>query len=252
MVSPFRLDTYEVTVGRFRAFVDAGRGTQQAPPMSGDGSHPTIPASGWSTSFNASLATDTAGLRAALSCGAYAVWTDTPGTREDRAMSCVTWFEAMAFCAWDGGRLPTEAEWNYAAAGGSDQRPYPWSTPSTSTAIDETRASFYVDATLECYGDQVNGCTVDDNIRVGSRPAGNGAFGHADLAGNVFEWVLDTYATPYAMVPCMDCADLEQTNRVVRGGSLNGVRNDLRTAYRLAYVPGLRAHVFGFRCARAP
>ena len=127
-----------MTVGRFRAFVNAGKGTQANPPSPGDGAHPLLGQSGWSSSFNGSLPTDTTALRAALKCsGSYDTWTDTPGGNETLAMNCLTWFDAFAFCAWDGGRLPTEAEWNYAAAGGSEQRVYPWGA-----TIDSTKARY--------------------------------------------------------------------------------------------------------------
>ena len=65
-----------------------------------------------------------------------------PGANESLPINCITWYEAFAFCAWDGGFLPTEAEWNYAAAGGSEQRAYPWSNPPTSTTIDCSHANY--------------------------------------------------------------------------------------------------------------
>jgi formylglycine-generating enzyme required for sulfatase activity len=252
-VSDFRLDTYEVTVGRFRAFVEAGYGTQAKPPAAGSGAHAAITGSGWDAAWNASLAADTAALKAALKCDAtFQTWTDTAGANEVLPINCVTWYEAMAFCTWDGGYLPTEAEWNYAAAGGSEQRAYPWSVPASSATISEVNASYSVGGTALCRGDGVDGCTVADLIRPGSKPAGNGRWGHADLGGNIVEWTLDWYAIAYDN-PCSNCANLlASSDRVYRGGSFYNVTSNLRSARRANVTPVDRYFNIGLRCARTP
>ncbi len=249
-VSDFRLDKYEVTVGRFRQFVMANEGTQASPPISGAGAHPNIAGSGWDASWNASLATDTTALMQAIKCyPMYQTWTDTPGGNESLPMDCITWYEAMAFCAWDDGFMPTEAEWNYAAAGGNEQRTYPWSSPPGFLGIDCSYANYY-DGTGFCV-DPPNGAAN----QVGSEsPKGDGKFGQSDLGGNVFEWVLDWYA-PYAN-PCSDCANLTPTfNRVIRGGAFGPGEDSLRTANRDESAPSARdsgTGEFGVRCARTP
>jgi len=240
-VSGFRLDKYEVTVGRFRAFVNAGMGTQADPPAAGAGAHARIPDSGWKTAWNTSLAANTAALTAAIKCDAlFQTWTDTPAANEHRPMNCVTWYEAMAFCAWDGGYLPTEAEWNYAATGGDEQRAYPWSTPPMSVAIDRAHAS-YSDGTAIAVTD------------VGTWSAGDGRWGQSDLAGNVFEWVLD-WGAAYT-TPCTDCANLAATSfRVFRSGAFDVDAASQRTGSRGGNDPSARVHFgdVGVRCARTP
>src|SRR5258706_4854411 len=150
-VSTFRLDKYEVTVGRFRQFVNAGMGTQASPRGSGAGAHARIAGSGWDSSWNASLVSDTTSLVLLVKCDAtHQTWTDAPGANESLPMNCITWYEAMAFCAWDGGFVPTESEWNYAAAGASEQRGYPWSNPPSSLAIDCSYANYYYNGTAYC------------------------------------------------------------------------------------------------------
>jgi formylglycine-generating enzyme required for sulfatase activity len=251
-VSNFRLDKYEVTVERFRAFVNAGMGTQLSPPLPGSGGHTQIAgSSGWDASWNTSLVANTAALVAVVKCNSvFQTWTDTPAANEHRPMNCITWFEAMAFCAWDGGFLPTEAEWNYAAAGGDQQRAYPWSMPAGSlTPLDSSHASYYVGP--NCVGDGTAGCAVTDLVAVGTKPAGDGRWGQSDLAGNVWEWTLD-WATSYVS-PCTDCAALAAaSNRRVRGGSYNYGVLSLRTGYRGTGGPANRLDNIGVRCARAP
>jgi formylglycine-generating enzyme required for sulfatase activity len=239
-VNSFYLDKYEITVGRFRRFVDAGMGTQVSPPAAGAGVHPRIASSGWDATWNTSLAATTSALKAAMKCSPGSqTWTDTPGSNESRPINCLDWFTAFAFCAWDGGRLATEAEWIYAAAGGTDQRVYPWSNPPTSTTIDDSYA-FY-------------GCTGSCiPINVGAKSwKGDGRWGHSDLAGNLNEFVLDYYGKPYPN-PCDNCAQLENIMglRSIMGGSFTFSGGALMTYLRDNYYVDEHDDTVGARCAR--
>ena len=179
-------------------------------------------------------------------CGAASTWTSAAGAGDDdRPINCVNWWEAYAFCIWDGGFLPSQAEWEYAAAGGGNERPYPWG------ATDPGTANQY--AIYDCHypvGSQT--CPVLANIApVGRATLGAGRWGQLDLVGNQSQWNLDWYA-PY-VTPCADCAYLTGgSSRTLRGGGFgDGVAN-LRPTYRDANGPTLRNDFIGIRCARSP
>jgi formylglycine-generating enzyme required for sulfatase activity len=189
---------------------------------------------------------DQGALKAAVSCDG-GTWTDKAGTNESLPMTCLDWYTAFSFCAWDGGRLPTEAEWNYAAAGGDEQRRYPWSKPPSSTTIDATLAVY------DCKGDGEPACSPEDILRVGSKsPVGDAKWEHADLAGSVWEWALDGYEKPYKN-PCTNCAITQaSSSRVLRGGSWGFNAAVLLSSGRFDRDPKDRFYDIGARCARKP
>ncbi|WP_437871236.1 SUMF1/EgtB/PvdO family nonheme iron enzyme [Sorangium sp. So ce363] len=96
-VSDFRLDRYEVTVGRFRAFVAALKGTRRPPPALRAGERPGVTDSGWRFDWTSSLSANTEELNPQLECDYYPTWTAAPGPNEHRPIHCVTWYEAFAF-----------------------------------------------------------------------------------------------------------------------------------------------------------
>jgi formylglycine-generating enzyme required for sulfatase activity len=264
-ISDFRLDKYEITVGRFRKFVDAIVGGWT--PPAGSGKHTHLHGgnglaansggfeAGWDAAWNtsANFPTDRARLEGGeylrhLNCANYATWTPTPGSNETKPITCIDWYEAEAFCIWDGGFLPSAAEWNYAAAGGTAQRRFPWGNTSPGANADL--------AVYGCFFGGSGTCNGAANLPpVGSVPAGNGLWGHADLAGSVWEFNLDWLTWPYGATTCIDCADLAPTgNRVVRGGSwFHGNPDQLLASYVLGLSPTDRYDTIGSaRCARTP
>lgn len=238
-VSPFWLDRHEVTVGRFRRFVESGAW----PPAPGAGTHPRVPGSGWRAEWDETLPASRAALIAELRCGTEnETWTDAPTDQEDLPINCVSWPVAFAFCAWDGGRLPTEAEWEFAAAGGAEERLFPWgAAPATPDR-----------AAMDCLRDGRSACTRADLRPVGARRAGNGRWGHADLAGNLLELVLDGMDDRwYAHGACHDCANVLVTDlRVRRGGNYTNGADKLRAAHRYYDTADTYDTSTGFRCAR--
>lgn len=240
-ISPVLLDRYEATVGRFRKFV-AAYATYR--PGAGTGAHPKNPGTGWDATWTPQLPVTPSLLTAAIACNSYSTWTDTPGTAENRPINCLDWYTAFMFCAWDGGRLPTDTEWNFAAAGGTEQRIYPWG--NTAPGTNATQAVY------NCYYNGTGGSCSNLSIApVGSAPAGNGKWGHADLAGNVEEWTLDGNSGSYPN-PCNDCVYASSAGSLknIRGGYFSADTTSLVTSTPNVGSPTTHGSTYGVRCAR--
>jgi sulfatase modifying factor 1 len=250
-VSGFQLDEYETTVGRFRGFVTAWNGGAGYLPPTGAAKHAhlnggqglTNTEGGFETGWLASNDAAVAPTNDHLACEASATWTPSPGANESLSINCVNWWEAYAFCAWDGGFLPSEAEWEYTAAGGDEERAYPWGATDPGT---ENAYAIYA-----CNYPLGSGSCLGGPAPVGTAAMGGGRWGQLDLAGNVNEWTLDSYG-PY-VTPCTDCANLDATSfRVVRGGYFADDEEYLLPTSRSDDAPQSRSACIGFRCARGP
>lgn len=259
-ISDFRLDKYLVTVGRFRNFVAAWDGGSGYTPEAGSGKHTHLNGGkgladsgaagsyekGWldSYGYKLDLSNDT------LQCDSgKATWTSSPSDNEKLPMNCINWFEAYAFCIWDGGFLASEAEYVYASAGGTEQRRFPWG--STDPGKSNQYAIWncdYPDGSGVCDG------TTRSIAPVGTPQKGAGKWGQLDLVGNMIEWELDWFAASYAS-PCTDCANLaDGSGRAPRDGYFSSTDPTLlQSSYRNnGFYPANRFFSYGFRCSRTP
>lgn len=149
----------------------------------------------------------------------------------------VSWEDAINYCEWADRRLPSEAQWEKAAGWDEDaksQRIYPWGSE-----IDDTYANYNQN--------------VGDTTAVGSYGSGKSFYGAYDMAGNLWEWVNDWYASAYyANSPTSNPLGPESgSSRVLRGGSWGNINNILRVANRNSSTPDGTYNLIGFRCSRS-
>ncbi|MDX2052538.1 MAG: formylglycine-generating enzyme family protein [Polyangiaceae bacterium] len=211
-----RLDKFEVTVGRFANFVAAFDAWQ--------GAGGPLTTAGWMGVWTPMVATDAAALLSSSQCQSGEGTWSLASAEAAKPMNCVSWYNAQAFCHWDGGKLALENEWQFAAtpmSGGT----FPWgaTAPGNSTSL----------AVHGCWLDGVAGCSGLEIAPVGSVPAGNGPYGHADLAGNLAEWV-------------QDAAGIDGQTR---GGSWASDVSTLNITQSVKFEPTMGHKSVGFRCS---
>ena len=170
--------------------------------------------------------------------------------------NCVTWMQARDFCAAEGARLPTEAEWELAARG-TDGRRYPWGDAEPTTARLNACGAECL-AWGKKHGVELPTMHREDDgwpttAPVGSFPAGASPFGAVDMTGNVWEWVADRHGAYEAAESVAPTGPEVGEERVLRGGAWNGSDSAwVRPTYRFSASPSMRSHGIGFRCARFP
>jgi formylglycine-generating enzyme required for sulfatase activity len=172
--------------------------------------------------------------------------------RPDHPQNGLTWPQAVAVCGWLGGRLPSEAEWEYAARG-PEQRKYPWgNTPeptcAANVAVFDGDSSANVKLPWACNPCKTTGCS--GTSAVGSKPAGAAWAGALDMAGNVWEWAGDWFHNSYTGAPADGSAWLVPagTDRVIRGASFTEYGPWLRAAARHHAPASLENANVGVRC----
>lgn len=241
-VSDFAVDAYEVTVGRFRRFWDAGH-----PGLTADVVYPggIVP---WIRS-DYDIATEPSNIPT-LGCD----WTRTVMDREFLPLVCIDVATAQCFCVWDGGRLPTESEWEYLAKarpieGLPSPRRYPWGNDQANTQCVVAQFG------IACPGDETRGYAFRE---VGSYPAIGGIY---DLAGNVEELTASgfaDYSVPavWGGRPQIDPFATDRRNSagrfVYRGGRFREQDYNRMNSSARDRLPGdQRGGAIGFRCARS-
>jgi len=247
-VGPYAIDTHEVTLSRFRRFWAVAKGLPMVRTVAYPGGAVNL--------AEGVQEPDTTTLEAACN------WTPSPGAREQHPINCINWYTAQAFCVWDGGRLPTDAEWEFAARGREvgglrAGRLYPWGNEDPLPTCDRARWN-------------QSACPNEDGARtrrVGSYAPSPDLPGARiwDLSGNIYEWTADNLvpyegpdrrgcwgALPGGRVNPV-CNVEERGARTIRGGSwFFTTLGVMRSASRFGAEMGgsLPLYGIGLRCAR--
>ena len=214
-ISSFYIDKYEVTNAEFKRFID----------VNPKWSKPNIPEEYHNGNY-------------------LKTWINNsyPAGEDKFPVTYITWYAAMAYAEWSGKRLPTEAEWEFAAKSGKDQGiAYPWGNEDA----DSTKANYFK-------------THIGHSVAIGTYPPNE--IGIFDMAGNVWEYCLDEWNKNfYSQSPLTNPLSgkdsianyiIVKNRRVIRGGSWGGSAINLRTTFRDSHpVTGAGNHV-GFRCVK--
>ena len=207
-VRSFQLTRSEVTVAQYRACMDAGVCSDPSPR-------------GW------------------RDCN----W-EVSG-RDDHPINCVSWHQAEKFAQWAsengnaGARLPSEAEWEYAARSGGKSWSYPWGNEEPSCSHVVTKLS-----------EGGDGCEAKGTLPVCSKPEGNTEHGVCDMSGNVYEMLQDCWHDNYSSAPADGSSwECSSSYRVIRGGC-SEYGDNLQVSNRDSAYVWDSYDIFGFRLAR--
>jgi len=249
ILSPFLIDQFPITNEDFAVFVDATAYRTEAEHF------------GWSFVFWShipaerfeALVEDTAAATPwwCKVPGAYWKQPEGPGSSvEDRLrhpVVHVSWNDAAAYASWAGKMLPTEAQWEYAARGGLEQKLYPWGdelTPDGQHRCNIWQGQFPVEDTAE--DGFAGACPVDS-----FPPNGYGLY---SVTGNVWEWCFDWFGTSFSSHARDPVGPSNGQSKVMKGGSFlchASYCNRYRVAARTANTPDSSASNIGFRCVRS-